>query len=126
MDPHLALLSLRNTPVTGLGYSPPELLMGRVLRSTLPIASGALKPKHPKDVKKRLVRQQQRQTHYYNQHAKPLSVIQPGSVVRVETSQGLKPTVVTEKRPEPRSYNIVTDCGQTYRRNRRHLRKMKI
>ncbi|KAL0175063.1 hypothetical protein M9458_031031, partial [Cirrhinus mrigala] len=52
MGPHLALLSLRNTPVTGLGYLPAELLMGRVLWSTLPIASGALKPKHPKDVKK--------------------------------------------------------------------------
>uniref|UniRef100_A0A8C1MEE9 Integrase catalytic domain-containing protein n=1 Tax=Cyprinus carpio TaxID=7962 RepID=A0A8C1MEE9_CYPCA len=125
MDPHLALLSLRNTPVMGLGYSPAELLMGRVLRSTLPIASVALKPKHPKDVQKKLVQQQQRQAHYYNQHAKPLSVIQPGSVVRVETSQGWKPAVVTEQRPEPRSYNIVTDSGQTYRRNRRHLRTIK-
>ncbi|KAL1271928.1 hypothetical protein QQF64_030944 [Cirrhinus molitorella] len=125
MDPHLALLSLRNTPVTGLGHSPAELLMGRVLRSTLPIASGALKPKHPEDVKKRLVQQQKKQAHYYNLHAKPLSVIQPGSVVRMETSQGWKPAVVMEKRPEPRSYNIVASSGQTYRRNRRHMRTTK-
>lgn len=52
-------------------------------------------------------------------------MIQPGSVVRVETSQGWKPAVVTEQRPEPRSYNIVTSSGQTYRRNRRHLRTSK-
>ncbi|ROL43988.1 Calcium-activated chloride channel regulator 3A-1 [Anabarilius grahami] len=30
-----------------------------------------------------------------------------------------------EQRPEPRSYNIVTGSGQTYRRNRRHLRASK-
>ncbi|KAL0153437.1 hypothetical protein M9458_051275, partial [Cirrhinus mrigala] len=49
----------------------------------------------------------------------------PGSVVRVETSQGWKPAVVTEQRLEPRSYNTVTDFGQMYRRNRRHLHTSK-
>ncbi|ROI78846.1 hypothetical protein DPX16_23810 [Anabarilius grahami] len=29
--------------------------------------------------------------------------------------------MVTEQRPETRSFNIVTDSGQTYRRNSRHL-----
>ncbi|KAL1251116.1 hypothetical protein QQF64_018912 [Cirrhinus molitorella] len=38
----------------------------------------------------------------------------PGSVVRVETSQDWKLAVVTEQRPEPRSYNIVTDSELQY------------
>ena len=37
IDPHLALLHLRNTPITGLKYSPAQLLMVRVLRSDLKI-----------------------------------------------------------------------------------------
>lgn len=48
-------------------------------------------------------------------------MIEQGSIVRVEALQGWKPAVVTEQRLEPRSYNIVTNSGQTYRRNRRHL-----
>lgn len=117
MDPHLALLYLKNTPVTGLGYSPAEMLMGRVLRSTLPIASGALIPKQPKEK----VGTPTAEASTLLQPTCQTSVIQPGSVVRVETSQGWKLAMVTEQRPEPRSYNIVTDSGQTYRRNRRHL-----
>ncbi len=34
VDHHLALLSLRNTPITGTSSSPAQVLMGRVLRST--------------------------------------------------------------------------------------------
>lgn len=35
----LVLLSLRNTPVTGLNMTPAQMLMGRALRSTLPCSS---------------------------------------------------------------------------------------
>ncbi len=47
-DPHLALLTPRNTPVTGLKYSPAQILMGRVLRSTLPTSKAVLRPSTPK------------------------------------------------------------------------------
>ena len=60
-DPYLALLTLRNTPVTGLGFSPAEVLMGRVLRSTLPAASAVLKPKQPAGIKQRLQELQRKQ-----------------------------------------------------------------
>ncbi|KAJ8257982.1 hypothetical protein GJAV_G00191830 [Gymnothorax javanicus] len=121
-DPYLALLTLRNTPVTGLGLSPAEVLMGRVLRSTLPAASAVLRPKHPTGVKQRLLKLQQRQWEYYNQHARPLSVLKPGMAVNMETPRGWKPAVVEQNRREPRSYTVVTPAGQRYRRNRRHLR----
>lgn len=46
-DPRLVLLSLRNTPVTGLNESPAQMLMERVLRSTLPCSSAVLTQSAP-------------------------------------------------------------------------------
>ena len=45
-DPYLAILSYRSTPLDN-GYTPAELLMGRKLRSTLPLAPEKLTPKLP-------------------------------------------------------------------------------
>lgn len=39
-DPHLTLLTLCNTPVSGLTYSPAQILMGHVLPSNLPASIG--------------------------------------------------------------------------------------
>ena len=120
-DPHLALLPLRNTPVTGMEFSPAQMLMGRVLRSTLPTSSTILQPAVPKDVHSTLQSLQTRQQQYYNRGAKRLPELHPGSTVRIETLQGWRQAVVTTQRDEPRSYDIVTSSGQHYRRNRRHL-----
>ena len=50
-DDALALLELRNTPITGTPYSPAQLLMNRILRGCLPLTTKALKPSVPPEAK---------------------------------------------------------------------------
>ncbi|GBN95672.1 hypothetical protein AVEN_186107-1 [Araneus ventricosus] len=45
-NPYLMMLVLRTTPLEN-GYSPAELLMGRKLRTNLPMAKKSLMPKIP-------------------------------------------------------------------------------
>ena len=50
-DKALGLLELRNTPITGLPYSPVQLLMNRRLHGCLPFTDNALQPSVPTEVK---------------------------------------------------------------------------
>ncbi|KAK7879228.1 hypothetical protein WMY93_033987 [Mugilogobius chulae] len=100
-----------------------QMLMGRVLRSTLPSSSTILQPVVPTNAHSTLQHLQQRQRTYYNRGAKQLPQLPPGGTVHMQTERGWRPAIVTTTRTEPRSYNIVTPSGQQYRRNRRHLRK---
>ena len=43
-DPYLALLEYRNTPITGINYSPAQMSMSRMLLSKLPARSSLLAP----------------------------------------------------------------------------------
>ena len=44
-DPYIALLEYRNTPSSGLQYTPSQMLMSRLLRSELPTKQSLLQPK---------------------------------------------------------------------------------
>ncbi|KAJ3610400.1 hypothetical protein NHX12_022492 [Muraenolepis orangiensis] len=116
------MLSLRNTPVTGLNMSPAQMLMGRVLRSTLPCSSAVLKQSTPEHIHDKIQDLQSRQKQHYDQHAKPLPTLTQGATVHMQTRRGWEPAI--RQRVEPRSYTVQTPEGRMFRRNRQHLRKI--
>ena len=49
-DPYKALLSYRNSPLDGVNLSPAQILMGRRLRTFIPVTEGLLKPRTAKEL----------------------------------------------------------------------------
>lgn len=119
-DPHMALLSYRSTPLHN-GYSPAELLMGRKLRTTVPVIPDQLKPKLPdiaalKDIEQR-AKNKIKQDHDTRHRVRSLSELSPGTRVRIP-DQRLYGTVVAS--PSTLFYLVETPFRQI-RRNRRTL-----
>lgn len=120
-DPQRALLAYRSTPLSH-GISPAELLMGRKIRSTVPVAQKALTPKWP-DLKmfirkNKMLKKKQQVTHECRHRAKDLPFITPGQRVWIRTSKTTG--MVQGEASTPRSYHVETETG-TLRRNRAHL-----
>jgi hypothetical protein len=74
-DMYLGLLNYRITPVTGMDKSPAELLMGRMLRSTVPVMSNRLTPPESESVNKSLTKVQNKQKYYYDRTVEPLTCL---------------------------------------------------
>ncbi|CAL9706077.1 unnamed protein product [Knipowitschia caucasica] len=127
-DPQLALLSYRATPITATGHSPAQLMLGREIRTTVPVVPQKL---CPTAVDKRMVRLKDQQAKssyrfFYNRRhsAKALKSLQAGQsvAVKLDRETGWKTSAkVIAKAPEPRSYIVRTEHGTVARRNRRHL-----
>lgn len=122
-DPYIALLEYRNTPVTGMSYSPAQLLMSRTTRTKLPTAEHLLQPKIATSVKQQLQTCQKQQAHYYNRNAKPLKPLNENEGVRIQQHKQWVPAKVLNAAHTPRSYLVATENGQEYRRNRKHILK---
>lgn len=119
-DPYLALLAYRSTPLE-LGYTPSELLMGRKLATTIPMATNLLTPKalDQSEVRTRdsRVKEKQKENHDSHHRVRDLPELLPGDRVWVTDRQDPGKVVAEHS---PRSYVVETGDG-TYRRNRRHL-----
>jgi hypothetical protein len=120
-DPNLGLLVYRSTPLE-TGYSPAELLMGRKLRTNLPISSASLRPSWPNlrehrekmDIKKAKAAENYNRRH----RTRPLPELKPRD--RVWLSDRRHYGKIVNKRSEPRSYDVEIDGG-VVRRNRAFL-----
>jgi hypothetical protein len=121
-DPYIALLQYRTSPISGLSYSPAQLLFGRALRTKLPAVAASLEPSWTSP-RPELVLRQQHQKELYDQHARELPELQPGDIVRVRHNEQWMPGVVQSKHSAPRSYVVGTSAGSVLRRNRRDLLK---
>ena len=60
---------------------------------------------------------------FYDRNSKELPPLTPGESIRIRQEKVWEPAVVTATHCAPRSYHVMTQDGQVYRRNRKHLRK---
>ncbi|UYV76722.1 K02A2.6-like, partial [Cordylochernes scorpioides] len=122
-DPSLGLLEYRSTPLEN-GYSPAELLMGRKLRTTLPIAPENLNPKlvDSQTLKRKEGRRRKDMKSRYDRRcgATDMEELSEGHTVWITDMRIWG--IVKQKASTPRSYMVDTPVG-TLRRNRFHLRK---
>ena len=119
-DPYLAMLTYRSTPLEN-GYSPAELLMGRKLRTTLPISKEQLQPSLPNAAnlrrKERKMRNRMKRNFDKRHGARNLKPLSPGDTVWIPEREA---GGTVEKESSTRSYTVQTEDG-TLRRNRRDL-----
>ena len=125
LDPEIALLEFRNTPITGLNNSPVQLLMGQRLRSSLPMIFTCLDTESSNDARGNLIKQQQRSQACFNRQSEPLNGLKTNDVVRLKHGNRWKKAVVLTKQTAPQSYILKIVDGTVLRRNRRHLRHTK-
>ncbi|XP_060078807.1 uncharacterized protein K02A2.6-like [Ylistrum balloti] len=126
-DVFIALMAYRATPIVATGSSPSQLIMGRQIRTTVPVVEKKLVPKWPnaKNVRKRDTEYKRCYAYHYNRRhgVRDLPDLDIGDEVKVKldgekiwSAKG----VVEEANPEIRSYRVRTPKG-VYQRNRRHL-----
>ena len=123
-DFYLALLTWRNTPTEGLESSPAQRMFSRRTRTLIPTTSEPLKPKIVENISGKFLKRKQIQAKHYNISAKELPPLSTGEIVRVKpadrSGQWLKARV--EQQVDVGSYEVRTEDGKIFRRNRRHLR----
>ena len=125
-DHRKALLVYRDSPISGVNASPAQLLMSRNLRCNIPKTFHNLKPEVVRNVKEKLIECQHVQKKVHDRRStRPLAALQSGENVRIRTplQKTWEPAKVVEKHSSPRSYIVRTTDGETYRRNRAHLRQ---
>ena len=129
-DFNLALLNYRATPHSTIGISPAEALMGRKIRTLVPILESQLQPR---EIPNEVIRDAHEKSKmsskaYYDQHhgAKtPLHNISPGDQVALKSDQTSKwsvPGTVVAADQSNRTYLVNTPSG-VFRRNRQQILK---
>lgn len=110
-DPYLALLSYRNTVTKE--FSPAELLMGRSLRTRLPVKSTNLDPIHINKEKTRNIIEKRKENSrkYYDRNAKEKPILESDEKVRMRKGNIWIPARIEKSLGSPRSYDVRTDEG---------------
>jgi hypothetical protein len=127
VDFYHAWLLWRNTPTSEAG-SPSQKLMARRTATKIPTTEKLLKPKvvDSKVVKSNLKCKQSATRQYFRPTTKSLDELKYGYTVRVRVGKQWKPARLLSQNnqpTQPRSYNVETERGNVWRRNRRDLLK---
>jgi len=121
-DPYENLMAYRSTPLHN-GFSPAQLLMGRQIRTTLPMLTLNLEPSqipHNEVAQREQARKDKSKEDFDKRHRavekKPLQTNERVFITdRQEYGKILQPRV------QPRSYVVLGEKGGEYTRNSRHL-----
>ena len=111
-DPADALMAYRSTPVDVTGVSPAELLLGRKIKTQLPILPSNLQPRWPNmdEVRQKDMAAKLRSEKNYNRThgARPLPTIEEGKKVRMRLPKEKKWSAATEvvRKMGDRSYIV--------------------
>ena len=129
-DPHLALLSYRTTPLPFCSYSPAQLLMGRHLRSPVPMSEQVLTPKWPDLGEFRQVDDQYKQKlkkQFDRRHrVRELPVLDDNTPVYISSGSNTPTTPGSVVHTAgQRTYQVQTPTGIT-RRNRSFLQERPV
>ena len=124
LDPYIALLSYRTTPLPFCQLSPTELLMGRKVRTDIPVIPSQLIPKweyldHFRHCDKRF-KQRQRRDYNLRHRVRTLPDLPDETDVWIRTGNTQSEGRILTPADTPRSY-LVSTQGTTIRRNRHHL-----
>lgn len=120
-DPFLAILEYNITPKENLP-APSKILKGRKLRSILTTSRDINKPKYDiETIRKYLKEHQENQIKYNKSATKHKSLTKNQNVVIQEDKRKWKQGIIQEVNDFD-SYKVKTEEGQTFRRNRSHLR----
>ena len=124
-DPYLSLMSYRATPLPWCGISPAELLMGRKIRTTIPLTAKQLTPQWPYLAEFRRLdgthKDRQKKDFDREHRVHDLPEIPDDTEVWVTSDAGPIPGRIVTAAETPRSYVVETPTGEV-RRNRSQLR----
>lgn len=121
-DLQKSLLIYRSAPLQN-GLSPAQMLMGRRIRSNLPVSEDLLTPKSAHKVRQAKEEQKVKQKQLHDRTAKHLPMLKPGDTVRlrdISTGTWRQKGQVTEE-VAPRSFRIQMENELSLRRNRTDL-----
>ena len=125
-DLDIALLNYRNTQITGVGYTPSQLLMSRIVKTKLPVSETVLEEKSSHDysqVHNKLINKQYLAKQYYDRAAREKPQFDEGQNITMKVGKNWEPAKVIKPCKEPRSYLVKHENGQVYRRNSSQLRQ---
>lgn len=120
-----ALRDYNNTPLSGMQYSPSQILMSRICRTLVPSLQVNLEPKLV-DIRPILQQKQDKVKRLHDKHARRKPVhFEPGDKIVFRKGKRWLKGVVVRKHPAPRSYIIRQLSGRCLRRNTFHLKHSK-
>lgn len=120
-DFELAMLDLMNTPITGMEFSPAQLMFNRKLKSSVPASSVSLQPALNKGAREAMIKVQNNQKKFFDGKAATLPELKINQKVFVRNKDIWEEGIVVRILNMPRSY-IVKVGEALYRRNRKDIK----